>query len=328
MMARRRARGPARIAAILCVATAVRTLVVPAAAQEPDAPSRLLGPSVQDQANGVLGILGLSVVPNETASTLLLENRQTDGLQLRASQLGGAFTVSDEFPLYLEGFVGLARYDPDQVLALDDALLELRSKWTSLAATGGIGWDLPLTEAIALRPIANVSLGHVESDGALAGRVIEDETGVDLAFLENGRLNAVGYGGSLMLDYERYRPGYEVDVELRYTHILLESFGGSSDAVEGRAEATALALWSRLRLPTGWTAFDRPVRGVGEFAASWFPGDQADALGSDWLAQIGGGIEFDTAAVAWLPIDRSRLMLRLVVGDGVQGVSTGIGLTF
>jgi hypothetical protein len=33
-------------------------------------------------------------------------------------------------------------------------------------------------------------------------------------FLDGGRLNAYGLGGSLMLDYEDYRPDEEIDIEL------------------------------------------------------------------------------------------------------------------
>jgi len=50
----------------------------------------------------------------------------------------------------------------------------------------------------------------------------------------------VGYGGSLMLDYEHYRETYEIDVEVRLTDIYMESFGSTSEAVKGSAWAQSL----------------------------------------------------------------------------------------
>jgi hypothetical protein len=289
----------------------------------------LINANVKDRANGALAIMGLSVVPNETASTLSVDTGNPDDARFWASQLGGAFTVSDEVPVYLEGFLGVARYDPTFVFSAGGEKSRVPAKWTTFSGTAGVGWDFRIAEELVLRPIANFSLGHIESDAALLGRVIEEETGVELKFLDDGRLSAYGYGGSLMLDWERYRPEYEIDVELRYTHIRLESFGGSTDSIEGQADAITLGLWSRLRVPTGWTAFDGPVRGVGEFSAGRFLGDQEKVLDSLYLLQVGAGFELDLAEVSWLPLERARVMGRYVFGEGdVDGFSVGIGLTF
>jgi len=189
------------------------------------------GDSPGQKAEGALAILSFSVVPNETASSMNVDAGGGD-VRFSASQLGGAFTVSDEFSLYMEGFVGYARYDPRFVFSNGARTTVVAPRWTSVAGTVGVDWDIPITDQIVLRPIANFSLGHVESDVSLAGRFLTSETGVELEFLENGRLNAVGYGGALMLDYELYRKDYEVDAELRYTHIRLDSIGGTSQAAK------------------------------------------------------------------------------------------------
>jgi hypothetical protein len=76
---------------------------------------------------------------------------------------------------------------------------------------------------------AGVLMPGITTYNALTG-----QTGLTLAFLENGRLNAYGLGGSLMLDYERYRPENEIDVELRYTHIYLQSFASSRSELAWR----------------------------------------------------------------------------------------------
>jgi len=278
-------------------------------------------------ANGALAILGFSVVPNETASTMHVDAGGGD-VRFNASQLGGAFTVSDSFPLYLEGFVGVARYDPRFVFSNGARTTVVAPKWTSIAGTVGVGWDFPITDQLVFRPIANFSLGHIESDLSLAGRFLDSETGVELEFLENGRLNAVGYGGAAMLDYELYREAYEVDVELRYTHIQLQSIGGTSEAAKGTADAITLGLWSRLRVPTGYEAFGGPIRAVGELAGSSFLGDQEAVMKTPWLGQIGVGIEFDTTTATWHPVYRTRLMLRYLIGDNLSGYSFGLAMSF
>jgi len=279
-------------------------------------------------ASGVLGILGFSIVPSETASSLSIDSNNKSDANYLATQFGGAFTVSDEFPLYLEGFAGFARYDPQFVFSdgMDERLI--RVKWNNFAGTVGAGWDFLLTDELRLRPIANFSLGHVESDLSLASRFLTDENREKLEFLRDGRLNAYGLGGSLMLDFERRRQDYEADVELRYTKIRLQTFAGTSNAVEGSANAETLGLWSRLRVPTGRQLFQRPLRAVGELSASYLLGDQRFAIGADVLAQVGGGIEFDVGEYRPFYLQRVRLMGRYLFGDGVQGFSLGLGLSW
>ena len=58
---------------------------------------------------------------------------------------------------------------------------------------------------------------------SVAERVIEDKTSQEIAFLENDRLDAVGYGRSLMPDDEHHHRDHEIDVGGRYTNIYLQS---------------------------------------------------------------------------------------------------------
>lgn len=285
------------------------------------------GFNVAASANGVIAILGYTAVPDSTTSSLEINSASSGDPGLRQTQFGGAFTVADEFPLYLEGFAGISRYDPDFVFSGGARERRIPTKWTGFAATGGFGWDFPLYGDLDIRPIVNVSLGHVESDASLVGRFVSAELNEDLEFLENGRLNVWGVGGSLMLDFERVRPDHEIDVELRYTHISFRSFK-SSEGVEGHADAQTAALWSRLRIPTGLTALDRPVRYVFEFAHSQFLGDTRGALGFNHLSQLGAGFELDSSDIGWVPLNRTRLVGRYVFGDNVSGFGIGIGVSF
>ena len=120
-----------------------------------------------------------------------------------------------------------------------------------------------------------------------------------------------------MLDYERVRPDQEIDVELRYTAIRLQSFGGTSEAVKGHADAITASLYTRYRAPTGMTALDRPVRYVLEYAFTRYLGDQP-SLGFNDLHSVGAGLELDSSAHD-IFITRTRLVGRYRFGNNVSG---------
>lgn len=295
----------------------------PVAAQ----PSTIVGTNVQKVANGVLTLMGYSLVPDVTTGSLSFSNAATGSPGLTMSSLGGGFTLSRDVPLYLEGTAAYSRYDPTFVVSDGTDSRSIPTKWNSFSATAGVGWDFPIARELVLRPILNFSLGTVQSDLKVAAEYIGNKTGKDISFLDRGRLDVAGIGGSLMLDYERYRPENEIDVELRYTNIYLQSIGGSSEAVSGSADAQNLGLWSRWRAPTGLTALDRPLRYVLEFSHTQFLGDLRGALGFNWLTSLGAGVELDTSKYTWLTT-RWRLLGRYKFGDGVQGWSVGIACSF
>lgn len=307
------------------VAVAACGAVTPAPAAEPE---DLADFTLEQQAAGALAVLGITAVPSETASTLFLD--AGDGaIGFEAAQLGGGFTVSRRFPLYLEGYIGYNRYQPELLLGDGTQTAPLDLNWTEFAATGGIGWDFALTERLTLRPILNVSLGRILSDTVRVADFIADGIGADDAdFLRDGGLTAGGFGGSVMLDYnQRWESDLEVDVTLRYTNIRLHPIAGDRD-VAGHASAETLALWSRLRMPTGRDAFGGPFRSVAEFSASWLPGDQGAILDTDWLAQAGYGFEIDVLKT-WIPvITTGRLMLRYTKGEHLEGYGVGVAVSF
>ena len=307
----------------LLVAILILLGAAPVAAQ----PSTVIGTNVQKLANGVLTLMGYSLTPDVTTGSLSFSSPSTGTPGLSMSSLGGGFTLSKDVPLYLEGTAAYSRYDPTFVVSNGTDTRSIPTKWNSLSATGGIGWDFPIAQDLVLRPIFNFSYGTVQSDLKVAGSYLGNQTGKDLSFLDRGHLDAAGLGGSLMLDYERYRPENEIDVELRYTNIYLQSISGSSEAVSGNASAQSLSLWSRWRAPTGLTALDRPLRYVLEFSHTQFLGDLRGALGFDWLTSLGAGFELDSSKYDII-IARTRLLARYKFGDGVQGWSVGCAVSF
>ena len=287
----------------------------------------MTGTRLQERVNGALSLMQYNLAPEITASSLSISGGDAGTTGLSMAAVGGGLTWSKSFPLYLEGNLAYTRYDPTFVISDGTEQRQLPVKWNSLAGTVGIGWDFPLARELTLRPMANFSLGRVTSDLVIAGRLIEGETGREIEFLDNGHLDAVGYGGSLMLDYEHYREMYEVDVEARLTNIRLESFGGTSEAVEGSVLAQTAGVWARWRAPTGLRALDRPVRYVNEFAYSYYFGPNGDMLGFNHLTSLGAGIELDTGALDRI-VTRWRLMARYRFGENVTGWSVGLGMSF
>src|SRR3712207_6748144 len=64
----------------------------------------LLGANVRKAADGVLGLLGFSVVPDGTASAIQISRGGGENdVGVTLGQFGAGFTASESFPLYLEG---------------------------------------------------------------------------------------------------------------------------------------------------------------------------------------------------------------------------------
>ncbi|MEY3672157.1 MAG: hypothetical protein RI904_1814 [Pseudomonadota bacterium] len=281
---------------------------------------------LKKRTDAFMMITGYSLTPDVTTGSLSITDKGGENQNLQMISLGGGDRISANFPLYLEGTIAFNRYDPTFTDGIGNSSVTVPVKWTGITGTGGIGWDFPLTDNLRIRPIANIMLGHVESDLSVAGRIIENKTGVDLQFLNGGRMNAYGTGGSLMLDYEDYKPDREYDAELRYTNIAINTFD-SSTAVQGSADSQSLGLWARARYPTRLTVLDRPLRTVFELAHTEFLGQLRGALGFDSLSSVGTGFEIDRSASD--PIfSRVRVVFRYQFGQNVRGTSIGLAASF
>jgi hypothetical protein len=288
--------------------------------------------TIKNRKDGILTLMGFTVLPDVTTSSLAINDAQSGNPGFQQTTLGGGFTISQDFPLYLEGTIGYSRYDPKFVGSVGEEQLLIPIKWNSLSVTGGIGWDFPLTEdkELKLRPIFNFSFGHIESDTSLLGRYLRerfDLSSDSLEFLDGGRMNAYGLGGAIMLDWEHYREDYEVDVELRYTNIQLRSFDSDSDSIAGSSDANIVSFWSRWRAPTGFTMLHKPLRYVLEASNTTFLGAQRDALGFNYLSTFGVGFELDSSDYD-IFITRTRLLYRYTFGENVSGYSIGLAVSF
>lgn len=286
-----------------------------------------VGANVKNYADAVLAIMSYTAVPDVTTSSLSVNNAGTGNPGFGQTQLGGGFTLSKKFPLYLEGTVAYSRYDPVFVASDGGQQRPVPAGWNTASTTVGVGWDFPITDDLSFRPIVNGMIGRVASDLHIGQTLVNRRTDANLQFLDGGALDAYGVGGSLMLDWEHYRAHYEVDVELRATDIYLRSFGASSQAVQGSATAQQASLWARWRAPTGLTALERPLRYVLETAYSHYFGTSAGILGFNDLVSLGVGLELDSSKYPII-ITRTRAMVRYVFGHNVHGVSFGFAVSF
>jgi len=302
-----------------------------AASANADTVQSLLQQRAQRTANGVLSLMSYSVIPDLSSSSLSINDKDTNAngkTGLSMTQFGGGFTVSKSTPLYLEGAAAYSRYDPEFVASQGAEARTVPLKWNSLTATGGVGWDFPISEHWVIRPIANFSIGQVASDLKVGNFLLKQKTGVDFSFLDNASLNAYGYGGSLMLDYENYQPEHDIDLELRGTSVRLKSFGSTSEAFQGSASSQTANVYARWRAPLGGLRLlENPVRYVLEASHSHYYGDQAGILGFNYLTSLGLGLELDSSAYPVF-ITRTRLVARYMFGNNVEGVSVGLAVSF
>ena len=276
---------------------------------------------LQRRANAVLTLMGFALAPDVTTGSLSITDQSAGNPYFRQISVGGGGTI-EKSPLYLEGTLAYGRYDP----TFDAGGAQpIPVKWDSLLGTAGAGWDFPVARDLVLRPIANVSLGRVESE-ALGVAAPSQVPGAGSEFLRRGHLNAAGLGASLMLDYEHYTADSEIDAELRYSNMYLKSFESSS-AVQGHADAQTLSFWSRYRAPTGVVALERPLRYVLEYAHTRFLGDLEGALGFEYMNSFGLGLELDTSKYEGY-LTRARMLLRYKSGNNVSGWALGLAVSF
>jgi hypothetical protein len=142
----------------------------------------------------VLGVPGYSVAPGIGTSSFQINRASTGSPGLILGQFGSGGTMSDSFALYLEGYIGYARYDPEFLFSEGQQERRLPTRWNSLAGMAGIGWDFHLSEHWVLRPIVNGMVGYVASDANLFGLHLNFKTDTDLRFLSYGHLDSAGAG--------------------------------------------------------------------------------------------------------------------------------------
>jgi hypothetical protein len=290
-----------------------------------------------ERRTAALAVMGYNMIPSGSASAVQISRGvASDGsadTRLVLGQFGDGATISDDVPIFVEGYIGYARYDPRFVGSGGQDARRLPLRWNNLSATVGVGVDIRLAPNLFLRPILNGAAGVALSDEALAQAYVNWRYDQRIRVVDRTQLNAWAAGGSLTLAYYDYRPARDIDAELRYTELHLRTFGSTVTGAPSRAEARSLSLWTRYREQTGLELFGGPIRWVAEFNGSLFLGDQRRGVGFNWATQFGGGIELDIGRLEigalGFNVTRLRVLSRYLYADrNVRGVSIGAGLSF
>ena len=151
-----------RYAIIITLALGLVLASAPAMSQTNGGQWGLINGNLQKRVNGVLALMGYTLFPDVTTSSLSISNSASGNPSFRMTQLGGGFTVSKSFPLYLEGNAAFSRYDPTFIATNGTEQREIPAKWNTITGTVGVGWDFPIARELVLRPIANFTLGHMD----------------------------------------------------------------------------------------------------------------------------------------------------------------------
>ncbi len=140
---------------LACVSLFVLLLCAKAASARDVLPSQ----KIKSNADDVLAIMAFSVVPDLTVSFLSFDDSQSGENRLNMIQVAGGESFGRSIPIYLEGSAAYMRYDPTFVATLGEEKRRLKARWNSIALTGGVGLDFPLTKHWVLRPIFNFPSG-------------------------------------------------------------------------------------------------------------------------------------------------------------------------
>lgn len=291
---------------------------------------RFLSNSLRKEADGVLALLGYAVVPDITASSLSIEDPQSNKNRLFLTQFaGGRSGWLSKDNLYLEGSIAYLNFDPSLVGkdTFNDLSKDLR--WNAFSGTGGVGWDIQLRSNWTFRPIVNVSIGHLKS--SLNKRPIPFGYR-DLSMRESlgdGTLTAMGLGGSLMLDYsnQHLKNKGEIDAELRYTNISMWSIQSSLGTESRTISVQAASAYLRYRAPLPINEMQNPMKYVLEAASTFYLGDQRGLLGFTSLNSVGLGLELNTRSHVKY-VNAVRVVGRYAFGQNVKGFSIGLAFNF
>ncbi|CUH41218.1 hypothetical protein RUM4293_00086 [Ruegeria atlantica] len=277
-------------------------------------------------ARAALAVLSVAATPNETLSSLSFLSASGDARNLRSTQLRGGFKPLGN-GLYLEGQFAYQNYNPLVIFPEIGSDTELDVTWSSIAATLGVGWELPLTNNWYIRPVAHLSLGHVTTDAVFSNFPLFPSRSNGAGAVD-GNLNAFGVGASLSVFREAQFGRWEAEYRLRQTFLEFYPIN-EPQAGDARANSNQTTLFSRYRYPLDKVKLlGRPSKLVLDGGVVLYHGDSAMVLDTDWLATVGVGIEVDTTKIGLPAVEGARVMLNGVIADSFSGFSVGFGVRF
>jgi hypothetical protein len=269
----------------------------------------------------LLSIVGLAAAPDITASRLEPEGSgQLPDQRIDTLRLGNEISIPfRDGSLYFEGNVGFALAEVD--LRVGDGVAEANNFY-AVGAFGSVGPDFTVARHLQVRPLLIVGAGYVDDDLGLPGDIAPDfDETLDL------RQWSLAYGFGLSVDYERPIGDDRLDVRLKLSQVFLDTVWSADSRFAQTTSNQTVNLNAIYKYDTGVRLGAYPLLLTGLLGANAFLGDQQDALGFAWFGEYGGGLEVDLEpADAW--VKRARVRVTGIAGDGVTGISVGVGVGF
>lgn len=273
-------------------------------------------------AKVALSALSVAALRREGATTVSIFGAGGDEADFYSTSIGAGTNLPTDPRIYAEFQVAYQNYDPEYLLPGTNVdLVDVR--WSSLALSGGLGWNYELDQGLTLRPMVIASLGYVFGNSVF-DEILPGGDGGGLGDVFDDGVFAGGLGTALVLDYERTFAEGDLELRARQSWLRLVPLDDAADyGVDATASATNLYGSYSIPIPNS-----NNLRGVAEASYTRLWGDQADILRTRWLSTIGGGVEVPTALRFGSDALYGRAVLRYVFGEGYEGVAIGLGVTF
>ncbi len=269
----------------------------------------------------LLSIVGLTITPDITASRLQPSGSGgLDGQRIDTLRLANDISIATaDGPLYLEGNLGFARAKVD--LRLGDGVVEANS-FDAVGAFGAVGPDFAFGPFTRIRPLLILGVGYVDDDFGLPEPIAgASEETLDL------RQWSAAYGFGLSLDHDRPIGDNSLALRFQASQVFFQTLWSADPRLTSDTVNQTLNASATYKHDTGLRLAEQPLLLTGLLGANAFLGDQQDALGFAWFAEYGAGLELDLSGGEGA-VQRARVRVTGIAGDGVTGISFGAGIGF
>jgi hypothetical protein len=232
--------------------------------------------------------------------------------------------------IYLEGAVGrsiASQSSADLFGGTVPALATaVNADWASYGGMGGIGIEVPVTDALTVTPIFNAGIARIESDAEYGGPGAPVSATLFNGIAFNWDAWTASVGGALRVNW--IKPlGNRLKLEIvgRYDIRWTETFEADDVAQEFSNRLQVVTLRTDLTGPTGLHPFGHELNWRAMIAYRRFL--QGDLYDIEDFIMLGGSLELDVRGMVPL-IQAVTLSGGYIHGHDVTGYTFGVGIPF
>lgn len=202
------------------------------------------------------------------------------------------------------------------------------SQIDSLSAVIGVGLQVPINDHWTFTPIGLLGYSYIEDETDFQGAGADNFNDLTQGILFNYDSNELLYGGALQLKYSRtFSNDINLFWRLRYNHLFAESLDSSDSALDTNGDFGIFTNYFEADGPTTCTLLDREIRWITFAGNTILTGDAKNALGFDYLIEVGVGVELvDRSLIKGL--EGVSFRTSYVFGEDVEGWGFGGRLEF